>query len=88
MPLSKIFYDLSVSRNLLLKSEMRQFGASGNQLIWRCREPMDKMGTLSKEVGFWATERRVSVTISSISVSVMNCVSAAAPEAREEFPFT
>ena len=31
--------DVSVLCNLFSKTEMRQFGASGNQRIWDCREP-------------------------------------------------
>ena len=33
------FYDVSVLCNLFSKTEMRQFGASGNQRIWDCQEP-------------------------------------------------
>ena len=39
LTLTTTFYDASVSRNFFSKAEMRQFGASGNQHIWDCREP-------------------------------------------------
>ena len=39
LTLSTTFYDFSVSRNLSSKPEMRQIGASGNQLTWDCRKP-------------------------------------------------
>ena len=39
LTLSRTFNDLSVACNLFSNAEMRQFGGSGDQRIWDCREP-------------------------------------------------
>ena len=52
LTLSTTFYDFSVSRNLFLMVETRQFGASGNQRIWHCREQV-KFDKLKIEVQVW-----------------------------------
>ena len=80
LTLSTTFYDGSVSRNLFLKSEMRQFGASGTEGLSRLKT----LTTVATAKLYFAKLRWFFELVSRRSLAVDHC-KAAPPRAKPAY---